>query len=95
MITAVLTCCASVEIGFDALWSDAHDGVGLLPLRSVVSIPAAHAVLTRNDVAFADELRTFERADRAQRPAERSAPRSTPQAVATLLRPSALSAAGP
>jgi hypothetical protein len=42
--------------------SNEHDGVGLLPLRSVVSIPSAHAVLTRNDVAFADELRTFERA---------------------------------
>jgi hypothetical protein len=42
--------------------SNEHDGVGLLPLRSVVSIPTAHAVLTRNDVAFADELRTFERA---------------------------------
>jgi hypothetical protein len=42
--------------------SNEHDGVGLLPLRSVVSIPMAHAVLTRNDVAFADELRTFERA---------------------------------
>lgn len=39
-----------------------HDGVGLLPLRSVVSIPSMHTVLTRNDVAFADELRTFERA---------------------------------
>lgn len=42
--------------------SNEHDGVGLLPLRSVVSIPTAHAVLTRNDVAFADELRAFERA---------------------------------
>jgi hypothetical protein len=42
--------------------SNEHDGVGLLPLRSVASIPMAHAVLTRNDVAFADELRTFERA---------------------------------
>jgi hypothetical protein len=42
--------------------SNEHDGVGLLPLRSVVSIPTAHEVLTRNDVAFADELRTFERA---------------------------------
>jgi hypothetical protein len=42
--------------------SNEHDGVGLLPLRSVVSIPSAHAVLTGNDVAFADELRTFERA---------------------------------
>ncbi|MFN0090819.1 MAG: hypothetical protein ACKVWR_11215 [Acidimicrobiales bacterium] len=42
--------------------SNEHDGVGLLPLRSVVSIPSAHTVLTRNDVAFADELRTFERA---------------------------------
>ncbi|MGD9749888.1 MAG: hypothetical protein AB7W59_02720 [Acidimicrobiia bacterium] len=42
--------------------SNEHDGVGLLALRSVVSIPSMHAVLTRNDVAFADELRTFERA---------------------------------
>ncbi|MCC6438376.1 MAG: hypothetical protein IT196_25360 [Acidimicrobiales bacterium] len=42
--------------------SNEHDGVGLLALRSVVSIPTMHAVLTRNDVAFADELRTFERA---------------------------------
>lgn len=42
--------------------SNEHDGVGLLALRSVVSIPSAHALLTRNDVAFADELRAFERA---------------------------------
>ena len=42
--------------------SNEHDGVGLLALRSVVSIPSMHAVLTRNNVAFADELRTFERA---------------------------------
>lgn len=42
--------------------SNEHDGVGLLALRSVVSIPTMHGVLTRNDVAFADELRTFERA---------------------------------
>jgi hypothetical protein len=42
--------------------SDEHDGVGLLALRSVVAIPTMQAVLTRNDVAFADELRAFERA---------------------------------
>ena len=36
--------------------SNEHDGVGLLPLRSVVSIPTAHVVLTRNDVAFADDF---------------------------------------
>jgi len=42
--------------------SNEHDGVGLLALRSVVSIPSMHAVLTRNDIALADELRTFERA---------------------------------
>jgi hypothetical protein len=42
--------------------SNEHDGVGMLALRSVVSIPTMHAVLTRNDVALADELRTFERA---------------------------------
>ena len=38
-----------------------HDGVALLSLRSVVSIPTVHAMLTQNDIAFADELRTFER----------------------------------
>jgi hypothetical protein len=42
--------------------SNEHDGVGMLALRSVVSIPTMAAVLTRNDVAYADELRTFERA---------------------------------
>lgn len=42
--------------------SNEHDGVGLLALRSVVSIPSMHSVLTRNDIALADELRTFERA---------------------------------
>ncbi len=42
--------------------SNEHDGVGLLALRSVVSIPTMQAVLTRNDIALADELRTFERA---------------------------------
>ena len=42
--------------------SNEHDGVGLLSVRSVVSIPSMHTVLTRNDVALADELRTFERA---------------------------------
>ncbi len=42
--------------------SNEHDGVGLLALRSVVSIPTMEAVLTRNDIALADELRTFERA---------------------------------
>jgi len=38
-----------------------HDGVALLGLRSVLSIPAFHGMLTENDVAYADELRTFER----------------------------------
>src|SRR5690606_23882678 len=42
--------------------SDEHDGVGLLGMRSVVAIPSAYELLTRNDVAFADELRAFERA---------------------------------
>jgi len=38
-----------------------HDGVALLALRSVVSIPTFHAMLSQNEVAYADELRTFER----------------------------------
>lgn len=42
--------------------SNEHDGVGLLNLQNVVSIPSMHMMLTRNEVAFADELRAFERA---------------------------------
>ena len=38
-----------------------YDGVALLTLRSVLSIPAFHGVLTENENAYADELRTFER----------------------------------
>jgi hypothetical protein len=41
--------------------TEEHDGVGLLALRSIVSIPTVHALLVENEVAFADELRTFER----------------------------------
>lgn len=41
--------------------TDEHDGVALLALRSVTSIPDLHDMLTTNDIAFADELRTFER----------------------------------
>jgi hypothetical protein len=60
---AGLRYCLTVDpAGLLAGASNEHDGVGLLALRSVVSIPTAQAVLTRNDVAFADELRTFERA---------------------------------
>jgi hypothetical protein len=38
-----------------------HDGVALLALRSVVSIPAFHDLLVHNEIAYADELRVFER----------------------------------
>lgn len=41
--------------------TDEHDGVALLALRSVLSFPAFHGVLTENENAYADELRTFER----------------------------------
>jgi hypothetical protein len=41
--------------------SDEHDGVALLPLRGVQSIPAFNQVMTGNAVTYADELRTFER----------------------------------
>jgi len=41
--------------------SNEHDGVALLSLRGAVVIPTFHAMLTQNDVAYADELRTFER----------------------------------
>jgi hypothetical protein len=41
--------------------NDEHDGVALLALRSILSIPTVHALLVQNEVAFADELRTFER----------------------------------
>jgi hypothetical protein len=41
--------------------SDEHDGVALLALRSLVSIPTFTTMLLENEVAYADELRTFER----------------------------------
>jgi len=41
--------------------TDEHDGVALLALRSVASIPSMHDLLVTNDIAYADELRTFER----------------------------------
>lgn len=41
--------------------TDEHDGVALLALRSIASIPSMHDMLVTNDIAFADELRTFER----------------------------------
>jgi hypothetical protein len=54
--------CLTVDpAGILASATDEHDGVALLALRSIVSIPTVHALLVQNDVAFADELRTFER----------------------------------
>jgi hypothetical protein len=41
--------------------SDEHDGVALLGLRSVLSTPAMASLMVDNEVAYADELRTFER----------------------------------
>lgn len=59
---AGLRYCLTVDpVGILPGATNEHDGVGLLPLRSVVSIPTAHALLNGNDVAFADELRAFER----------------------------------
>lgn len=41
--------------------SDEHDGVALLSLRGLASVPVIGAMLRDNEVAYADELRTFER----------------------------------
>lgn len=41
--------------------TDEHDGVALLALRSLLSTPAMASLLVENEVAYADELRTFER----------------------------------
>lgn len=41
--------------------TDEHDGVALLGLRSLLSTPAMASLLMDNEVAYADELRTFER----------------------------------
>ena len=41
--------------------TDEHDGVALLALRSLLSTPAMALLTVQNEVAFADELRTFER----------------------------------
>jgi hypothetical protein len=54
--------CGTIDpSGILELATDEHDGVGILALRSIVSIPTVHALLVENEVAFADELRTFER----------------------------------
>ena len=41
--------------------TDEHDGVALLAMRSLVSTPWFGSLLLENEVAYADELRTFER----------------------------------
>src|SRR5690606_693966 len=43
--------------------TDEHDGVALLALRGLAVLPALHAMVTGNDIAYADELRAFERPD--------------------------------
>ena len=59
---ASLRYCLTVDpTGILAAATNEHDGVALLALRSVLSIPTLHGVLTDNEVAYADELRTFER----------------------------------
>jgi hypothetical protein len=41
--------------------SDEHDGVALLGMRSVLSTPTLSALVHDNEIAYADELRVFER----------------------------------
>src|SRR5439155_20051286 len=60
-VTALRYClsCNATDILPSA--NDEYDGVALLALRGLASIPAADRVLTGNEVAYAAELRTFAR----------------------------------
>jgi hypothetical protein len=60
-ISSVRYCLAVDPAGGLEHATDEHDGVALLALRSVASIPSMHDMLVTNDIAFADELRTFAR----------------------------------
>jgi hypothetical protein len=60
-VSGLRYCLTADPSGILACATNEHDGVALLALRSVVSIPTFHSMLTQNDVAYADELRTFER----------------------------------
>jgi hypothetical protein len=61
-ITALRYCLATDQPDILPGASTELDGVALLSLRSLVCVPAVHAMLTQNDIAYADELRVFERA---------------------------------
>lgn len=54
-------CLATDRSGVLPHATDEHDGVALLSLASPASIPSFDATLTQNDIAYADELRTFAR----------------------------------
>jgi hypothetical protein len=60
-ISSVRYCLTVDPTGILAGATNEYDGVALLALRGVASIPSFHALLAQNDVAYADELRTFER----------------------------------
>lgn len=60
-VSSLRYCLTLDPAGILPLASNEHDGVSLLGLRSVVSIPTIHQLIVQNDIAFADELRTFER----------------------------------
>jgi hypothetical protein len=60
-ISSLRYCLAVDPAGVLASATNEHDGVALLSLRSIVSIPALHDMVVTNDIALADELRVFER----------------------------------
>jgi hypothetical protein len=60
-VTALRYCLSCDATGILPSASDDYDGVAVVALRSLASIPAADRVLTGNEVAYADELRTFAR----------------------------------
>lgn len=60
-ISTVRYCLTVDPTGILPMGTDEHDGVGLLALRSMASIPLFHEVVSQTDVPYADELRTFER----------------------------------
>lgn len=60
-VAALRYCLTHDPAGLLPSATDEHDGVALLGLRSLLSIPSMAALMVGNEVAYADELRTFER----------------------------------
>jgi hypothetical protein len=60
-VAALRYCLACEPASILSSATDEYDGIALLALRSLPSIPVVDRLLATNEVAYADELRTFAR----------------------------------